>query len=310
MNAPYHANPPISTTSIRCCFGSQRGSAFSYPPSVAALGVIQTFALPVTTPFKLTAGAWLWLASPLPVKVITDNTENSAQIACEQGVYVKAQSETKPLSRHFAMGWSKLPDELKIQIIEKNLKFESAVDSHDTDGKDTCLMLRGLHHHLRTTPEIAELAKQIFYTSNTFLLRRASSSHWFVPTLRFPSPRINNLVRWLRFEIRLGSRKEWRYLIQLAGGDYGFCNLRYVHLVLNWKLIPWEFTEDPSEEVFKGWLSRRCMGNVIFKCKGSIVFEDQLVLDIETVVPEAVQHRFETMLRFKIGFEEDPADGL
>jgi len=83
-----------------------------------------------------------------------------------------------------------------------------------------------------------------------------------------------------------------------------------VQLVLNWKLIPWELHDSLSIEAFKDWLSRRCRGYAMFKCKGSIVFEDKLVLDLHAPVPDAVQHRFETMLRFKISFKEDPADEL
>jgi hypothetical protein len=317
MDALYYAAP--AAPAPRCCFGSHSAPIFSYPPSVAAQGVIRAFPLNIKTPLMLTAGSWLWLVAPWPVKVITNGSAQAAQIACGQAVYFKAQSDTwivptKPLERAFATGWCKLPGELKLQIIEANLVSAAAIDPQGSSSRteawmartQPCPSLAKLYHHLRMTPEIAELAKRIFYTSNTFLLRTGWGR-----TFKYPKPAVNHQVRRLDVRVSLGDRREWKKLVKLADGDYGFKDLRFIQVTLHWGDVQWMYNGDAANiEAFKDWLNARTNRNVQFQCHGTLAFKHKIILEARTRVPEAVQQRFETIMRFKVGFAVDPLEDL
>lgn len=72
--------------------------------------------------------------------VITSKTVCAADLACDAAVYSKALTDiwvvpTKTLDIAFALGWSKLAKELKIQIIGHNLAYSQTVQ-HSIRPKD------------------------------------------------------------------------------------------------------------------------------------------------------------------------------
>jgi hypothetical protein len=90
--------------------------------------------------------------------ITTYSFSAAPEIACTEAVYVFARSRTvlmptRPLDSKFALGWAKLPDELKILVLESNLKFADPILGFDQESRLSLL------HHLRMSPEIAGLAR-------------------------------------------------------------------------------------------------------------------------------------------------------
>jgi hypothetical protein len=77
----------------------------------------------------------------------------------------------------FAEGWDKLPDELKVRVLSCNLVAEDTISSEDTETDADTERVINFHHHLWTTPEIASLSREIYYTKNTFLLQASPHSN-------------------------------------------------------------------------------------------------------------------------------------
>ncbi|KAF2824625.1 hypothetical protein CC86DRAFT_407792 [Ophiobolus disseminans] len=303
MDALYHANLPAPAA--RCCFGSPKVSACSDPFSTAALGTTETLPLRITTPLKLPEGAWVWLVSPSPVKVIASKSGAVAQLTCHTPVLFTAQTETwitptDPLDHAFTNGWAKIPDELRLQIIGETLTYPHPIDSRHSFPFTA---LPQLMHHLRIMPEVAALATQIFYTSNTFAV--CSSRIAF----RCPKPAVNNLVRRLEFELRLRCRRGWQQLIKLANGNYGFSNLRSVHVVLDLNDVAYEVDHTPNFGEVRARLDIRWPGEINFKCKGKIVLRDRGPLSARrsnfnptALEVETTRLAFEALLERKITF--------
>ena len=93
---------------------------------------------------------------------------------------VPATHTAASLTADFARGWRKLPDELKCEILAHNLVFETPIGRHyllqDARGswsKDAARCDRVLHHHMCLGPEIAGLARQVYYERNTLALMGA-----------------------------------------------------------------------------------------------------------------------------------------
>ncbi|KAF1958223.1 hypothetical protein CC80DRAFT_503009 [Byssothecium circinans] len=102
---------------------------------------------------------------------------NGVKLRSATRIYVTPLESTTiapaaPLGSEFADGWKKLPDELKLKVLAHNLVDAEPLSAErcKLEGEHMADVTTNLYHHLRTTPEIAALAKEVFYTENTFML--------------------------------------------------------------------------------------------------------------------------------------------
>ncbi|ORY10078.1 hypothetical protein BCR34DRAFT_588900 [Clohesyomyces aquaticus] len=77
------------------------------------------------------------------------------------------------------------------------------------------------------TPEIAGLARQIFYGTNTFNLRVAPADLTLRETFKYPNHLVNDDIRKLTVKIVWNSDHK-HFLSKLANGSYGFKNVQFI----------------------------------------------------------------------------------
>jgi hypothetical protein len=213
-------------------FGAAAVSVFPNKsnPSTVALGLLRELPLRIRKPLHMPAGSWMWIILPWPLKAIAQGSGSASQIDCTETVYFSPYIDTwlvptVSLDISFASGWSNLPDELKAQILSHNLTFPEAIDPCEES-------LLALYHHLRTSPEIAALAREAFYQSNTFRLRRhygGSRRHQchrhLQHRIRLPHPSASALIRRVAIDISISRRADWSQLQKVSQGGHGFTNL-------------------------------------------------------------------------------------
>lgn len=127
---------------------------------IPELGSLRSVSSP--TPFLIN-GVKVWSAAPIHIYACKD----------QQDIRIEP---TDRLDSEFAQGWDKLPDELKTRILAFNLvcsSFLGYLSLFSHYGEDAT----SYYHHLRTTPEIAAFAREIYYTENTFEVKFSRYSH-------------------------------------------------------------------------------------------------------------------------------------
>jgi hypothetical protein len=123
----------------------------------------------------------------------------------------------------FAQGWYKLPDELKISVLEHNIRRGPSVTSlsfsriHPTRA---CSDYSEYLRHLRMTPEISSLSKKIFYAQNIFLVDVPRTGIG----LKLPNSTVRPTIRKLYVTIGY-SVASWDVLGKLSNKEFGFQNL-------------------------------------------------------------------------------------
>jgi len=248
-------------------------------------------------------GSWLWITAPSALKVVDIFTRSVTQLACSHAVYFRPHNDTwlvpsLPLDFAFATGWEKLPTELKVHILSYNLTFPGKVDLYESN------VLPALDHHLRISPEIADLAKEIFYCQNTFRIRR---------NLRRPSgrplfPVAYGLIRKIVVDVIMGSYTDWETLSMISKGSHGLSNLRYVNVVINCRGVSWSPLNDDSITQLLGWIPDSCDESIVFKCKGEVTLTDRLWQsgNIPSIT-DGIQ-KVEALVRSKVVFEDASKD--
>jgi len=171
------------------CFGSQALDC----RTTTAIGICESAPLQLHNSMRIPAGAWIWIMSPCPVRVIVlpeDAKEESCdnlvliwELASSSGMAFSATAHATwlvpkvPLNESFVKGWSKLSDEIKTQILGHIITFKEAIDPKIAGRPYTpTTMPKCLKRLLCSTPEIAALATEVFYTKNTFFLGRYNES--------------------------------------------------------------------------------------------------------------------------------------
>ncbi|KAF2875697.1 hypothetical protein BDV95DRAFT_603106 [Massariosphaeria phaeospora] len=118
---------------------------------------------------KLRANTSIQLYSDAPMEIssgqISHNLPSDLRIHFTTPVLVTAPKDltiwtTLPLGPEFTKGWSKLPDELKVLVLSFNLVFRQRIYQYSLPN--------AFLPYLRITPEIARLAKQVYYSDNIF----------------------------------------------------------------------------------------------------------------------------------------------
>ncbi|KAF2033349.1 hypothetical protein EK21DRAFT_109145 [Setomelanomma holmii] len=187
------------------------------------------------------------------------------------------------LTPAFALGWSKLPIELKTQILRHRLVSPIGISSSLTWKYITNTMpttrhvtLAGrLRRHLAMGNDIASLAREVYYKHNTFIIRTSGEGLRYRVSL--PPRSTRSLIRSLCIQVYLSS-SNWDVLQRLAAGKYGFDELRHVTVHVRWPHRP-----DPTyiglmPEKWHRWAA------ISFACRGEVVFEKDMAREKEGFV--------------------------
>jgi len=136
-----------------------------------------------------------------------------------------------PVAPGFARGWLKLPVELKLAILRYNLTFSVAIWPSNVNA----VIRNHLLPYLRMTPEIASLAKAVFYQENQFIVQFSSSMPGSNTAMVKPPILVRSQLRRIKFLTRL-TVLDWQMLRMIAeeGGKAGFTSL--VHLQVRYLL--------------------------------------------------------------------------
>ena len=154
---------------------------------------------------------------------------SSMQIHAYTPVRIRSDSKLTispagPATPGFAKGWSKLPTELKLEILRYNLLYPSPL----WPANINTVIRRELFPYLRMTPDIAEVAKSVFYQENKFVMQFTNSLHFPNSILAKPPISIRPQLRHITFQTRL-CEFDWQILRAMSGKDRaGFTGL--VHL--------------------------------------------------------------------------------
>ncbi|KAF2249522.1 hypothetical protein BU26DRAFT_319100 [Trematosphaeria pertusa] len=181
------------------------------------------------TPTNLVWKGTQSISSPSPITINGVTIWSSAPIHILGGPQGQHLLISTTLSPNFARGWSRLSDELKLRILSYNLVEDRPVGIMDRALGSIFMQ------HLRMTPEIATLSRDIFYKMNTFELRPRSASIRRVVSpavFDFPKPAVNAHIRKVQFIVRLRGG-EWHFLRRFANGSYGFPNLQELHVYID-----------------------------------------------------------------------------
>ncbi|KAF2249417.1 hypothetical protein BU26DRAFT_551148 [Trematosphaeria pertusa] len=194
---------------------------------------------------------------------------------------------SKDLGADFVHGWNKLPDELKVRILSFNLTRTSTFGYFDTMS---CLrsLAKGILGYLCTTPEIAGLAREVFYSTNTFRLQPVRYSlPSGAPTddlvLAYPSRGVNSRIRKLEIRVCLDD-DEWPFLERLAEGAYGFENLQYVIVVVD-------------------------ISFVLYSSYAGGIYTDRRCVNVVDILGDRVRFRNRGELEFRFEEESEEEDG-
>jgi hypothetical protein len=122
---PYYICPPKAPLQVVANTGNATDRT-------SQLGLNKLTPLRVLTPMKLQPGSEIWIQSNHPIRVLHYDYKGASVIHCSQPMLIEANSMLwlLPMARleaAFAIGWHKLPDELKVRILEANLSFSEAV---------------------------------------------------------------------------------------------------------------------------------------------------------------------------------------
>jgi hypothetical protein len=282
-----------------------------YWSPAAALGRSPSVPLSVTTAFTMKAGSSMWF--------FKGNITNDETLSYSDVLLVNAGHETLFVPVHlespFAEGWSKLPPELKLFIVEKN---ESTLGKSRAIAKcarvfgEICPRDRSnlgmLYHHLRMTPEIAALTKQIFYDSNGFNL---SVTIIYGDLALFPAVVPGYLVQWIELNITLGIDKQWTLMHAVHEQSAALLTFQYVQVTI---FLGEEYRHAVSTRgnLINYWLEEHSAKYVRFRCAGELAFAKPTNHAGYLKIPEAIQRRIETILSFRITFKEreDPSNEL
>jgi hypothetical protein len=165
-----------------------------------------------------------------------------------------------------------------------------------------------LFHHLKMTPEIATLAKRIYYTSSAIGLEVGLGFFIWIG-LKYPSRTVNHLVHRLEVGIRLGNPNQWSQLEKVANGRLGFQNLEHIQVhICEWEFRFKDLTIETSDSIMAR-IDRECKQYIQFSCHGELIFTPIMGSGGATM-SAAIQQRMQNMLTSRVNFKENLEDEL
>lgn len=182
--------------------------------------------IPKRATFAVSAPQPIQIAAPYSMQI---HSNSPIHIICDSKLKV---SPAGPATPGFARGWLKLPTELKLQILRHNLTCPSAIWPSNINT----VTRRELFPYLRMTPDIATLAKYVFYQENRFIMQFSSSNPHTMSVLARPCMVIRPQLRRVTFLTRL-TAPDWELLQAMSTGQHaGFTGL--IHLEV--RCLSWE----------------------------------------------------------------------
>ena len=174
-----------------------------------------------STPFYV-GGIRFWSATPIHIYG-----------SGKQRLSIRPSTDLGP---EFVRGWFKLPDELKVRVLEFNLVYDRAVP-YDLSfpGRFHVTEYRKL---LLSTPEIATMSREIYYSKNVFRIETepySQSDHNLSNRglfLAYPSLANNSLIRSLEFVTTVDHLRSTVFR-RFADDACGFHDLRSLRLILS-----------------------------------------------------------------------------
>ncbi|KAK1915972.1 hypothetical protein P3342_003787 [Pyrenophora teres f. teres] len=183
--------------------------------------------VPIHWPMTIPEYANFAICSSQPVRLCAPGSmqvhaTSPIHICCNRRLYVIPAGVPTP---GFARGWLKLPVELKLAILRCNLIFSVSIWPSNANA----VIRNHLLPYLRMTPDIAEIAKLVFYQENRFIIQFSPSMPGCNTAVVKPPMPVRSQLRHIKFLTRL-TVLDWKILREISGeGDrVGFRNI--VHL--------------------------------------------------------------------------------
>jgi hypothetical protein len=230
---------------------------------IAELGTSKVHPLRLSTTLSVQAkqGIWLQCKSGIRIRETDYDTANDIVIETDGPVYIAHPRPATiipatPLDEDFAIGWQRLPTELKVQVLTNNLlrygqPVITASPPRPGENNGVVFPFHGFIHHVLLGPHFADLSKEVFYTNNIPRLKPSSTQrpgcsllpptvHSLFPVpqpswyLSYPSPSVGQWVRIIAitFTIDTGS---WERLHRFANGNPSFETLQRVLIQVRWQ---------------------------------------------------------------------------
>ena len=214
------------------------------------------------SPITLEAGSTITIECDTPIEVRDANLKSATTISTSGPLSLSVTVRTHlqpagPYGPAFVRGWNKLALELKYLILKSNLVSARAVTSHCVQYWDTSEYQK----YLRTTPELAALARQVFHESNTFVL------HVLKRPVSRPHPSVRPFIRRVELDIPLAGA-QWQMLANSAPNGFGFPNLQSVSVHFRFSMFA-----NRTREARRAMKSIASTNPVSFPCVGKVRFE-------------------------------------
>lgn len=188
----------------------------------------------------------------------------------------------------FTTGWRKLPDELKIMVLEYLFLERSRPYAwyEQCVTKDDKLFIQEWPLSLlHSTKELAPLAKEVFYGKCCFFV---NTKEGIRTPIRYPRPTVNHLIRQLHIHMAVRCR-DWLFVEKLARGHFGFGKLCDV-IISVWG------NNIPDNQWANTHLLDRMDTQIIFKVKSlTIMFMEPLPLSrglVPSILATHIQPKF------------------
>ena len=191
---------------------------------------------------------------------------STLRFASEQIVLITSDNDVqfqpeRGLEPSFAVGWEKLATEVKIAALTHIVKFDGPVDYFAFSDA----FKKYLQPMLRSTPQIAVLSREIFYSNLQLELFSGFC-------INYPPRSVNRFFKKLTVKTD-GRDRAWINIRRLALGKYGFASLISIRLLVD--LRPWQ---NQTRYGVDSWYRNPASiipGGLRFRCQGSLDFTYQ-----------------------------------
>ncbi|KAF3036256.1 hypothetical protein E8E11_002599 [Didymella keratinophila] len=256
-------------------------------------------------PMTIPAHADFQFTSPFPLKVssahsavFTLTLDAPVLISPTQPINIESAGV---LSAGFARGWCRLPVELKLDILRHGVIRHSTIWPANANRA----MHDSLFSYLQMTPEIAALARQLYFAENSFVILAPQEE--FTMFRGWPPSSVRSLLRKITLMTWLEPRDNTN-IEAIADERLGLDSLAHVEVRCSVvKFVRSWFPRDGNDVNMKvdAWstqLSTRLPPEVCFKPRGKIAFDrlqlgrggiDEQLLTLVDLVEGLIRERFE-----------------
>ncbi|KAF2249524.1 hypothetical protein BU26DRAFT_565169 [Trematosphaeria pertusa] len=270
-------------------------------------------ALVIYWPMNIAANTSLWLSCNGPLEIKSVGVTERLLVQSSSPILINTKScidIVPPLTSGFVKGWHKLPDELKLQVLEHNVLVSGLIGG---SAQPDQVKEKHLFPYLRMTPEIAALAKEIFYTKNAFAINRTSGfphSPFGLDDgpcyLSYPKRPLSDQLRFVTFATSM-HQADFDLLARLANGEFGFRNLQHVTILYNiYRLL---YSLPSLRMPYEGDLAGLLHIDVRFRAQGTLVSRRDVLFRERSERELYFAERIEKFLKSRIVFGVETGAG-